>query len=103
MDGCTSNGKKENCPDGLSDDDSCDSSDDDSSDKGYTNRGDFCRCSGSYKREMNFKKKIGFVSAYFTEFSNLIYTNRGLPALSTQGILRFPISNFVMKYKYKIQ
>jgi hypothetical protein len=65
-----------------------DSSDDDSPDE-YEQTEEICRYSGSFKRQMNLEKKIDFVGAYFTEFSNLIYTNRSLPALSTLGILRF--------------
>ena len=37
----------------------------------------FCRCSGSSKRQTDLEKKRDSVSAYFIEFSNLIYTNWG--------------------------
>ena len=58
MDGCKSNGKKENCPDGLSNGDSCDSSDDDSSDKGYTNRGDFVDVAEVTSGKLILKRKL---------------------------------------------
>ena len=57
--------------------------------KDEQNRGDFADVVEvpSGKWILNIEKKSDFVNAYFIEFSNLIYTNRGISALSTLKIL----------------